>query len=110
MDCEASQVGGDKRTGPTGVGKVGVGRPAKIFCVSTVKSKNRADEICGMKLFCDYSLVGRSMEFPVIVTKLKREELRFGSLVCMTGDGIRNRQGVVVKLASNSVVVRLDEV
>jgi hypothetical protein len=109
MDCEASQVGGHKRTGPKGGGKVGVGRPARICCVPTVKSKNRADEICGMKLFCDYSLVGRSMEFPVIVTKLEREELRVGSLVCITGDGIPDRQGVVVRLASNSVVVRMDE-
>ena len=57
-----------------------------------------------MKFFCDYSLVGRSMEFPVIVTKLEREELRFGSLVWITRDGIPDRQGVVVRLASNSVV------
>jgi hypothetical protein len=62
-----------------------------------------------MKLFCDYALVGRSIEFPVVVTKSERQDLRIGSLVCITGDGVPDRQGVVVKLEATGVLVRLDD-
>jgi hypothetical protein len=62
-----------------------------------------------MSLFCDYSFVGRSLEFPIIVTSVEREQLSVGSFVCVTGDGVPDRQGEVIRMVSNSVFVRLTE-
>jgi hypothetical protein len=75
-----------------------------------IKTQRHTNKICGIRLFCDYAIVGRSEEFPLLVAVDERNELSVGSLVCVTGDGVADRQGVVTRVAETSVVVRVSQV